>query len=182
MNERISAARMALALILPLAVAACSGSSDGKASGNDGGSKDSGAAGDANPTTGGTAQIKFCNGLSLQNNGNLRLSLQVGDPPVVMTANSGECSTPTGTPCKTVPAGMNPVHLVDDMNQDVASGTVTIGAGEQWMMLATISNTTGGPTVIGGALKAQYTCSTVDPFMVPDGGMEPVTPDGGAGQ
>jgi hypothetical protein len=181
MNERISAACAALALILPLALA-CSGSSDGKATGNNdgGGSKDSGAAGDA--TTGGMAQIKFCNALALQNNGNLRLTLQVGDPPVVMTADSGQCSTPTGSPCKTVPAGMNPVHLVDDMNAEVAGGTVNIGAGEQWMMLATISNTTGAPTVIGGALKAQYTCSTVDPFMVPDGGMTEPAPDAGAGQ
>jgi hypothetical protein len=121
---------------------------------------------------GGTAQIKFCNALALQNNGNLRLSLQVGDPPVVMTADSGQCSTPTGSPCNTVPAGINSVHLVDDTNQEFASGTVTIAAGEQWMMLATINNTTGDPTVIGGALKPQYTCSSVDPFPA-DGGVGP---------
>jgi hypothetical protein len=173
MNDRISAAGVALALILPLALA-CNGSSDTK---NTTGGKDAGA--DAGPS----AQLKFCNALALQGNGNLRLSLEVGDPPVVMTANSGECSTATGSPCKLVPVGMMvPVRLVDDMAEEVASGTVAIKAGEQWMMLATIGNN-NLPTVIGGALKAQYTCSTVDPFMIPDGGvMEPPSPDAGAGQ
>jgi hypothetical protein len=168
MNDRISAAGVALALLLPLALA-CNGSSDGK---------DAGA--DAGPS----AQLKFCNALALQGNGNLRLSLQVGDPPVVMTANSGECSTPTGSPCKLVPVGMMvPVRLVDDMAEEVLSGTAPIKAGEQWMMLATLGNDML-PTLKIGTLKPQYMCSTIDPFMAPDGGMmmEPPSPDAGAGQ
>jgi hypothetical protein len=173
MNDRISAARLALAFLLPLALA-CNGSSDEK--------KTTGSGKDASVDAGPSAQLKFCNALALQGNGNLRLSLQVGDPPVVMTANSGECSTPTGSPCKLVPVGMVPVRLVDDMAEEVASGTATIKAGEQWIMVATIG-ANNLPAVKGGTLMAQYMCSTIDPFMVPDGGMmEPPSPDAGAGQ
>jgi hypothetical protein len=209
MNERISAARVALIFLLP--ALACGGSSDGKGpvtgSGGSvggggagggislGGNKDGGANGGSGGgiviggnkdggTTGaggsigggGAAQIKFCNGLSLQGNANLHLSLEVGTPPLMMMADSGTCSTAVGVACKSVPAGMQPVRLLDDTGQEVATGTVMIGDGEQWMMLATLDQTNNQPTVVGGALKAQYTCSGVDPFAAPpavDGGAMP---------
>jgi hypothetical protein len=114
------------------------------------------------------AQLKFCNALQVQGGQDLVLSLEVGTPPVVLTAHSGTCNTPTGSPCANVAAGQQVVRLIDDQGLEIASGVVSIGAGEQWMMLATIAG--GQPTVRGGLLMPQYACSTVDPFTTPDAG------------
>jgi hypothetical protein len=58
-----------------------------------------------------------------------------------MVADSGTCSTPVGAACRTVAGGpLVPVSLADDTGQLIAQGTVNIGMGEQWMMLATLDN------------------------------------------
>jgi len=147
---------------------------------NLGGNKDAGASGGSGGGAGGggggsigtgSTSIKFCNALALQGNQNLKLTLNVAD--LVMVADSGTCSTPVGAACRTVAGGpMVPVSLADDTGQLIAQGTVNIGMGEQWMMLATLDNMMQ-PTVVGGALKAGYTCSSVDPFAAPDGGAMP---------
>jgi hypothetical protein len=187
MNERTSTMRAALTSILALTLAACTGSASGTKAGGSGGGgggaggstgkdggglqikQDAGA-----PPTGAGTPIKFCNALALEGNMNLRLILNIGEPAVKLTADSGGCSTMPGTACQTIPPGDHAVVVTDDAGEMIFSGMATIGAGEQWMVLATLDRMTMQPTLLGGALKAGYTCATIDPFMPPPG-------DAGAG-
>lgn len=182
MNERGSTARAALWLIPALALVACTGSASNTPKGGDGGTNklDGGSA-----DTGGTASgatIKFCNALALEGNMNLRLIMKVGEPPVELVADSGNCSTPVGSACKPIPVGMHQVMVTDDKGEGFAMGSMTVMAGQQVIMVATLDDMSK-PTVEGGALKAGFTCAMFDPFeAVPpgDGGSTP-TPGGDAG-
>jgi len=195
MNERSSTARAALTLILSaLALVACDGGSKnstktggsgggaGGSGGKDGGGLTQPDAGGGGGATGAGTPIKFCNALALQGNQNLRLTLKLGEEPLLLSADSGGCSTAPGATCKTITPGIVKVVLADDADMPIAEGTVTIGAGEEWMVLATLDRMTMEPTVVGGALKAGYTCATLNPFMPPDGGTpNPPVGDAGAG-
>ena len=198
-----TAARAALAVILTalFATTAC-GSSGGRPSGTGGagtagaggaagaagagggggmgGMKDGGAAAGADAQPSGSAVIKFCNGLALANNMPFTLVLDVGDPPIELTAGSGECSSAVGVACKVVPAGEQTVTLMDDQQQMLPQGMATFADGEQWVLVATL-DAMKKPTLKGGAL-AQSTCSEFTPFVMPDGGtmLPPPPADPGA--
>jgi hypothetical protein len=178
MKER-STARAALCLIPALALAACTGSaSNSNAKPGDGGttSKLDGGKGDSAGGGGpvGGSAIKFCNALAREGNANLRLILKVGDPPVELIADSGGCSTTANAACKTVAPGMAlMVNITDDMDMPFATGMIDIAADKQYVMVATLDDTTGKPTVEGGSLKPGFSCAMFDPFMpgpAPDAG------------
>jgi len=172
MNERGSTARAALWLIPALALVACTGSAGNTKP--DGGSVDTAVAAGAT--------IKFCNALALEGNMNLRLIMKVGEPPVELVADSGACSTPVNAACKPIPVGMHQVMVTDDKGEGFAMGSMTVMAGQQVIMVATLDDMSK-PTVEGGALKAGFTCAMFNPFeAVPpgDGGSTP-TPGGDAG-
>jgi hypothetical protein len=179
MHERANLAlRAALLLILPaLGLGACGSSSGGNAAVPDGGKKDTGAG-----QSSGMASLKFCNGLELAGNMTLRLSLEVGTAPLVLTADSGNCSTVVNAACKMVAPGEATVTLVDAQHRMIASGKATFAAGEQWVMLATIDDATMKPALLGAALDEGETCSAFNPFEdATDGGTTPPPADAGAG-
>ena len=161
-SSLVSRAALALVLSAPIA-SACSGG--GAAPGGpDGGTTVS------NVTTGGTAEVKFCNGLS-HGTMSVVLSVEVGSPAVKFSAASGTCSTAIGVPCQTIPAGSLAVTMVDDQQQSLAMGNITLVDGEKWILVATLDDQTLQPTVRGGHLRPEYTCAEVDPFEVADAGM-----------
>lgn len=115
-----------------------------------------GACGGGDDDNKSAAVVKFCNPLSLQNNQPLDLTLEVGsDKPVIITAASGTCVPAAKAACLKIPVGKN-VPVVLKMGADKLAQAIVddIIAGEEWLMLADLDDTTMAPTVSGGKIPA----------------------------
>ena len=158
---------LAAALCLGMAVltGAC-GSDDSKPGAGDGG---------IDPARATVAGGKFCNNLVAQS-GPLTLTLEIGSPPVRLTAVSGKCSVEKGTACANLTSGLIPWKLVLD-GQTVLTGSSEIMNGEQRIFVADLNSATRQPTVLEGILQDNVQCRDFDPFdeAVPagDGGAPP---------
>jgi hypothetical protein len=102
------------------------------------------------------AVVKFCNPLSLQNNEPLDLTLEVGsDKPVIITAGSGTCVPAAKAACLKIPVGKNVPVVLKMGTEKLAQAIVDdIVAGEEWLILADLDDTTMAPTVSGGRIPA----------------------------
>jgi hypothetical protein len=120
-----------------------------------------------------TAVVKFCNPLSTANNENLMISLDVGSPPVTLTATSGTCVPKKGDPCTTVPIGQNVGLTLRLGTESLATASIAkIGAGEELLIFADLDDMAGTVTIGGGPLDGQpaNTCAGLgfeDIFQVP---------------
>ena len=64
------------------------------------------------PPPAGTTLLKFCNPLATASGADIELELQVGS--VSFKALTGQCAPATGSPCKAIPTGSQPVKLLRD--------------------------------------------------------------------
>jgi hypothetical protein len=95
------------------------------------------------------------------------LTLDFGDPVVTsITAVTGRCAPPMGTPCAVIPAGIVPVRLREG-DTVLTSREVVLGAGHEYVFQPII--TTQLQVAITGGAVAPGTCSGLD-FPPPDGG------------
>lgn len=155
-----------------------SGGTGGGAGGRDGGAGDV----PSGPTVG-----KFCN-FYAPGGATTTLTLEIGIPPVRLTAASGVCTPAVPTACPAIGSGMVPVRLIDQATMmALGMGEVTLMPGTEYLLLAETDEMTGTLAVKYGPLMPQFPCGTTNPAAPRDGGMMSadagtMTRDGSAGQ
>ena len=111
---------------------------------------------DPNPTAG----AKFCNNLVSQR-GPLTLGLEIGSPPVKLSAATGKCSAEKGATCAGITAGFIPWKLVYN-GKTVRTGASEVMAGEEWIFVADLDRASM-PDVFEDVLE-RGDCKDYDPF------------------
>jgi hypothetical protein len=153
---------------------------------------DAGRSDAAAPATGGAASGKFCNTLTA-NGMSVDFILDIGMPPVRMTASSRNCTPAAGAACTALPSGMNLPYSFAFLNPmtgavlELERGTMTIMAGTE-LFFWTFLDAMNLPALEGGSLRPEFKCSALQytdiPGLAPppqpgvDGGSR--GPDGGA--
>ena len=150
-----------------------SGSGNGGAPGTGGAAARGGASGGDGPVLSGPAVGKFCNTLVNADGTFFEQTLEVGNPPVKLTALSGKCSTDVGKACITLPTGRVVLAIVEG-GQTVATAAYTIEPGQKYLFLTTV-NAMNMEGLTGGPLRPEFTCESVNPFenAGADGGAPP---------
>ena len=97
---------------------------------------------------------KFCNNLVGTNRMNLQFTVELGNQPVRLVANSGQCAPARGQPCVTIPAGAIKLRvLLDGMATPVLDSIAPV--------------TAGAPTIIAAdtdeQMRGVITIATLDP-------------------
>ena len=119
---------------------------------------------------------KFCNLLTNADGSSFELTLEIGNPPVKLTAASGKCSTDAGKVCKALPSG-RVIWALFEAGQMLGLGALQLEKGQKWLFLASL-NQAMAAGLQGGQIKPEFTCEAVDPFALgpaPDGGTPPPT-------
>ena len=144
---------------LAVSLGSCSGSNSSAPSTDAGGSDrvntnaDGGASdGGASDSLNAGAVVKLCNPLSTASGGDITLSLDVGMPPVTLTASSGVCVPAKAQPCVQIPAGMNVPLAIRMGTQQLATAVMEkVEAGDELLIYPDLDNA-GNVTVAGGSL------------------------------
>lgn len=140
----------------------------GSATGGAGGASDAGSDTGAPPATG-RFNAKFCNplvaGVAMMS---ITLTASVGQPPIQLMAASGQCSSPVGQPCTSLPAGAVEVTLREGAAL-IDAGTFNIVADTEIIFFADV-DTLNRVTVEGLVIQPGLRCATLDPFALVDGG------------
>jgi hypothetical protein len=121
------------------------------------GSCDSDSSGNAST---GSANVKFCNNLTSQA-GPLELILLIGNPPVMLKASSGQCSSAVGASCASVSAGVVPWRVLLDGKSQI-DGATTMFKDDQFVFLATVEN--AQPIIADDLIDDGTKCPQVDRF------------------
>jgi len=126
-------------------------------------------AADAGAADAGTATGKLCHELS-RGGQPVVLTLELGDPPAArITAITGRCAPPRGTPCTVIPVGTVPVRLLEG-DRLLAARTVILSEGHEYVFQPFISSSTSQVGITGGRI-APGSCIGLD-FPSPDGGTD----------
>jgi hypothetical protein len=121
-------------------------------------------------SSGGDAQIKFCNGVQ-SDKGAVDIEMAIGSSTPVKVA-SGACLPAKGDGCSTIPAG--PARLTFKMGgKEVFAQNVAIEAGQQYLVVSTLERGSQKLGLGGGKLPAGAQCATSDPFAGASPGGDP---------
>jgi hypothetical protein len=105
-----------------------------------------------------TAVVKFCNNRIGANNQLIDLTLEIGSPPLKISARSGTCAPAVGRGCLAIPAGAAvPMTLRQD-GRELTSELLEVHDGEEWVLVAYPD----APILGGGELLAEFPCATFD--------------------
>jgi hypothetical protein len=126
-------------------------------------------AADAPAADAGTATGKLCHELN-RGGQPVVLTLELGTPPATrITAWTGRCAPPPGTPCPAIPAGTVPIRLFEG-DRLLAERSVTLSEGQEYVFQPFISSSTSQVGITGGRI-APGSCIGLD-FPSPDGGTD----------
>lgn len=121
---------------------------------------------------------KFCNTLMNADGSLFEQTLEIGNPPIKLTAQSGKCSTSVGQMCVALPTGRVVLALVEG-GMTVATGAFEILPGTRYLFVTTVNPMTMQEGLTGGALRPEFTCENANPFEnvgQADGGAPPPLP------
>jgi hypothetical protein len=117
----------------------------------------------------GRALVKFCHDLRLDGKP-ITLSVEFGQPALAsISAVSGTCSPPIPMPCTGVPVGTYPGRLMDGPTV-LHAVTVQFNDGEEYLLRARISSSTGRPIVVKDRDFNPGNCAQFDGYPKTDGG------------
>ena len=122
------------------------------------GACDGGTPGSGQPV----AAIKFCNPLINGDGTKIEIALDIGDPPVRITANSDSCTPAVGQACARIPAGITVPVTLSHEGRTIAESAFRVESGESWILIASVDQLSREPIVDGGRLKPEHTCESVD--------------------
>ena len=116
-----------------------------------------------------SAVMKFCNDLS---RGTELVTLTVDFAGVTASALSGECSPVVPDACVGIPTGANPSVELREGAAVIISGsfpTLTVAEGDELLVLATIDDATGEPSVFAETFATIFgtSCASTDPITAP---------------
>ncbi len=104
------------------------------------------------------AVVKFCNDRIGANNALIDLTLEIGSPPLKISARSGTCAPMVGHGCLAIPAGSAvPMTLRQD-GRELTSELLEVHDGEEWVVVAYKD----APILGGGELREEFPCATFD--------------------
>ena len=124
------------------------------------GACDGGTPGSGQPV----AAIKFCNPLISGDGSPIEIALDIGDPPVRITAGSDTCTPAVGQACALVPAGITVPVILSHDGRTIAESSFRVESGESWILYASVDQVSREPMVDGGRLKPEHKCESVDLF------------------
>lgn len=122
------------------------------------------------PTTTNTeAHVKFCTGLSVTGTSGepLDIGLIVGEPPIFLTAKTGECSPNLNSECPSIPFGKAPYIVIEiATGRQLFSGVALIRENRDVLFAYRRFNAdvTG---VSYSHLLPNWKCENVDPYLMP---------------
>ena len=123
---------------------------------------------DSSGTGAGPALGKLCHELN-RGGALVTLTLEIGEaPPARLSAITGKCTPPRGTPCMPIASGQVPVRLFEG-DRVLAARTVVLIGGSEYVFQPII-DATGSVAITGGRI-ASGTCQDLD-FPAPDGGAD----------
>jgi hypothetical protein len=127
----------------------------------------------------GQALVKFCH--DIRRDGKpITLTVEFGQPTLAsISAISGTCSPPVAMPCTKVPVGIYPGRLVDDTTV-LQAVTVGFNEGEEYLLRARISMSSGRPIVVKDRDFNPGACANFDGYPKTDGGIDAGASDAAA--
>jgi hypothetical protein len=116
----------------------------------------------AGGSSGGDAQVKFCNGVQSDKGAvDIEMTIGAGSNPVKVA--SGSCLPAKGNACATIKAG--PSRITFRMGgKEVFAQDIAIEAGQQYLVVSTVDRGTQKIGLGGGKLAAGAQCAAADPF------------------
>jgi hypothetical protein len=110
-----------------------------------------------------TTRAKFCNFLS-RDGASLTLTLEIGTPPIRISAATGTCSAPVGSACTLVPTGDLTVEMLEG-NKTLGTLTANFSASAEYVLGARSSPDTG-QLVLTRTELTDLRCATIDPAIL----------------
>lgn len=110
------------------------------------------------------AAIKFCNPLISGDGSPIEIALDIGNPPVRITASTDTCTPAVGQACASVPAGITTPVSLSFNGRTIAQSSFRVESGESWILFASMDQVSRAPIVDGGRLKPDLDCKSIDLF------------------